>query len=59
MTPDLPELPKLPQLPHPEISPYDYEGENGPIEYGWYEHSMLAYGRECYEAGLRAAKESK
>ena len=33
----------LPELPPADISPYDYDGENGPVEYGWYERSMRAY----------------
>jgi hypothetical protein len=56
MTPDLPELPQLPQENWCETTIGAHS--MGTLYYVTAEQ-MRAYGRECYEAGLRAAKESK
>jgi hypothetical protein len=70
MTPDLPELPKPEysgvQVPTAACAgavqyqpPIRYEFKAVSLGPTYTAEQMQAYGRECYEAGLRAAKESR
>lgn len=39
----------LPPLPPADVSPYDFEGENRPVEEAGYEQAMCSWGQKCLE----------